>query len=75
MMAAGSPAPVILDTDLGDDIDDTWALMMILGCPQIDLKLIVTASDDTDAKTRLVAKMLWWMVMCPSDFRNEPHMP
>lgn len=58
MMAAGNPAPVILDTDLGDDIDDTWALMMMIGCPQMDLKLVVTASDDTDAKTRLVAKIL-----------------
>ncbi len=53
-----APAPVILDTDLGDDIDDTWALAMLLGCPQVDLKLIVTASDDTPKKTRLVAKLL-----------------
>ena len=53
-----APAPVILDTDLGDDIDDTWALGMLLGTPQVDLKLIVTASDDTPKKTRLIAKML-----------------
>ena len=58
LAAHGAAVPVILDTDLGDDIDDTWALMMLLGCPQVDLKLIVTASDDTDIKTRLVAKML-----------------
>lgn len=51
-------APVILDTDLGDDIDDTWALAMLLGRPELDVKLIVTASGDTPAKTRLVAKML-----------------
>ena len=50
--------PVILDTDLGDDIDDTWALAMVLGCPQLDLKLIVTSTHDTEAKTRLVAKIL-----------------
>ncbi len=53
-----NPVPVILDTDLGDDIDDTWALGMLLGCPQVDMKLIVTAQDDTPAKTRLVAKIL-----------------
>ena len=52
------PVPVILDTDVGDDIDDTWALAMLLGCPQVDLKLIVTSSDDTETKTRLVAKIL-----------------
>jgi len=52
------PVPVILDTDLGDDIDDTWALGMLLGCPQVDLKLIVSACGDTPEKTRLVAKIL-----------------
>jgi inosine-uridine nucleoside N-ribohydrolase len=50
--------PVILDTDIGDDIDDTWALVMLLGLAQVDLKLIVTAVDDTETKTRLVAKIL-----------------
>jgi inosine-uridine nucleoside N-ribohydrolase len=58
LAAAPVPVPVILDTDLGDDIDDTWALAMLLGCPQVDLKLVVTASDDTPKKTRLVAKIL-----------------
>ncbi len=56
--AFAAPSPVILDTDLGDDIDDTWALAMLLGSQQVDLKLIVTASDDTPTKTRLVAKIL-----------------
>lgn len=51
-------APVILDTDLGDDIDDTWALGMLLGRPEMEVKLIVTASGDTPTKTRLVAKIL-----------------
>ncbi len=50
--------PVILDTDMGDDIDDTWALAMLLGHPELDTKLIVTASDNTEIKTRLLAKYL-----------------
>lgn len=50
--------PIILDTDIGDDIDDTWALCMLLGRPEADLKLIVTATDNTPRKTMLVAKML-----------------
>jgi inosine-uridine nucleoside N-ribohydrolase len=37
----------ILDTDIGTDIDDTWALQMILGSPEIDLRLAVTATGDT----------------------------
>jgi len=55
---ATAPVPVILDTDLGDDIDDTWALAMLLGSPQVDVQLIVTAYGDTPTKTRLVAKIL-----------------
>ncbi len=52
------PMPVILDTDAGSDIDDTWAIGMLLGCPQIDLKLIVTGRDNTPRKACLVAKIL-----------------
>lgn len=56
VMAAS--VPVILDTDIGDDIDDTWALCLMLASPELEVKLIVTASDDTPVKTRLLAKML-----------------
>jgi inosine-uridine nucleoside N-ribohydrolase len=57
-LGAGDGVPVILDTDLGDDIDDTWALGMLLGTPSLDLQLIVTAHADTETKTRLVARIL-----------------
>ncbi len=33
--------PVILDTDIGGDIDDTWALGLLLKSPELDLKLVV----------------------------------
>lgn len=56
--ASGTPIPVILDTDIGSDIDDTWALAMLLGMPQLDLKLIVTDYGNTPERTRLVAKIL-----------------
>lgn len=56
--APGASIPVILDTDIGDDIDDTWALSMILGTPQLDVRLITTAFNDTPTKARLLAKML-----------------
>jgi len=53
-----APIPVILDTDIGDDIDDTWALAMLLGMPELDLKLVVTDYGNTPERTRLVAKIL-----------------
>ena len=56
--APGAPTAVILDTDIGDDIDDTWALAMLLGMPELDLKLIVTDYGNTPERTRLVAKIL-----------------
>jgi inosine-uridine nucleoside N-ribohydrolase len=58
MGTATQPVPIILDTDIGGDIDDTWALAMLLGRPEVDLKLIVTEVDNTPAKTQLVAKIL-----------------
>ncbi len=51
-------SPVILDTDLGDDIDDTWALAALLGMPECPLKMVVTAFDNTPKKAALVGKVL-----------------
>jgi len=50
--------PVIFDTDIGGDIDDTWALAFILSCPELDLKLVTTATGNTPEKARIVAKLL-----------------
>lgn len=50
--------PIILDTDIGTDIDDTWALALMLKCPELDIKLITTATGDTTYRAKIVAKML-----------------
>ena len=50
--------PVILDTDIGDDIDDTWALLMLLRMPQFDVKLIVGDYGNAIYRARLLAKLL-----------------
>jgi inosine-uridine nucleoside N-ribohydrolase len=50
--------PVILDTDIGTDIDDTWALAMLLRCPELDLRLVTTATGDTRYRAQIVAGML-----------------
>lgn len=52
------PVPIILDTDIGSDIDDTWALAMMLKSPELDLRLITTNTGDTDYRARLTAKLL-----------------
>lgn len=50
--------PTILDTDIGHDVDDVWALAFLLRCPELDVKLITTTTGDTVYRARLVAKML-----------------
>jgi inosine-uridine nucleoside N-ribohydrolase len=50
--------PVILDTDIGDDIDDTWALLMLLRMPNLDLKLAVGDFGNAIYRARLLAKLL-----------------
>ena len=54
----GGRIPVILDTDIGSDIDDMWALAMLLRSPELDLKLVVTDSGDTVYRAKIAAKML-----------------
>ena len=49
--------PVILDTDIGGDIDDTWALAMLLKSPELDLKLTVSDTGDTVYRAKIIAKM------------------
>ncbi|MCY4014925.1 MAG: nucleoside hydrolase [Gammaproteobacteria bacterium] len=50
--------PVILDTDIGTDIDDTWALAMLLNSPELQLEAVVTSHGDTRYRALLAAKTL-----------------
>jgi inosine-uridine nucleoside N-ribohydrolase len=58
--ASAAPArfPVVLDTDIGDDIDDTWALAMLLRSPQLDLRLVTTTYGKAEYRARVIAKLL-----------------
>lgn len=56
--SARSKIPVILDTDIGDDIDDTWALALLLKSPEVDLKLVVSDRGNTVYRAKIIAKLL-----------------
>lgn len=56
--AASARVPVILNTDIGDDIDDTWALVMLLKCPELDLKLVTTTHGKAVYRAKLVCRIL-----------------
>lgn len=57
---ADQPAkiPVILDTDIGDDIDDTWALGLLLKSPEFDVKLVVGDYGKSSYRAKILAKFL-----------------
>jgi inosine-uridine nucleoside N-ribohydrolase len=57
--APGDKIPILLDTDIGTDIDDAFALALILRSPELALLGVTTVSGDTQARARLAAKILW----------------
>jgi len=50
--------PVILDTDIGDDIDDTWALGLLLRSPEMDVKLVVSDDGKPLYRSKILARFL-----------------
>jgi len=51
------PIPVILDTDIGWDIDDTWALITLLNSPELDLRMVLTSTGNTPAARQIGGKI------------------
>lgn len=50
--------PIILDTDIGGDIDDAWALALILKSPEFDLKMVLTDTGDPAFRGAVAGKYL-----------------
>src|SRR5262249_26844102 len=53
-----APAKIILDTDIGDDIDDAFALGLALNSPEVKILGITTAWGDTKLRATLVDRLL-----------------
>ncbi|HXX43661.1 MAG TPA: nucleoside hydrolase [Candidatus Acidoferrales bacterium] len=49
---------VIIDTDIGDDIDDAFAVSLALNSPDLKIDGITTAWGDTHLRARLVNRLL-----------------
>jgi purine nucleosidase len=49
---------VIFDTDIGDDIDDAYALGLLLRSPEVQVLGVTTAFQDTHLRARLAARFL-----------------
>ena len=53
-----APVPVIIDTDIGSFVDDSFAVVYAAQSSNLDIKLVVTCTDDTTARARVTAKLL-----------------
>ena len=50
--------PIILDTDIGTDVDDALALGLALASPEIDLRAVTIVSGDVRLRARIARKLL-----------------
>jgi len=44
---------IVLDTDIGDDIDDALALALVLHSPEINVQGVTTVFGDTQKRAQL----------------------
>ena len=56
--AAGRPQLVVIDTDIGDDIDDAFALALALRSPELKILGVTTTFGDTELRSRLLDRFL-----------------
>lgn len=54
----GARVPVILDTDIGTDIDDAFALALAVASPEIELRGVTTVSADAYTRALIACRML-----------------
>jgi inosine-uridine nucleoside N-ribohydrolase len=55
---AGVPEKIIIDTDIGDDVDDAFAVALALRSPELQIAGITTSFGDTETRAKLVDRML-----------------
>jgi len=52
------PEKVIIDTDIGDDIDDAFAIALALRSPELQILGITTTFGDTETRAKLLDRFL-----------------
>lgn len=52
------PRRIVLDTDIGTDVDDALALALALASPELELVAITTVAGDTTVRARIAARLL-----------------
>ncbi|MEM1557336.1 MAG: nucleoside hydrolase [Thermoproteota archaeon] len=49
---------IVLDTDIGDDIDDAFALLFALKCRELNLKAVTVVYGDVESRAKLASKLI-----------------
>ena len=53
-----APTPIILDTDIGDDVDDVFALLLAVRDPAYDLRAVTCTYGQVEVRARLARHVL-----------------
>src|SRR5881392_2984078 len=56
--APSSPEKIIIDTDIGDDVDDAFAVALALRSPELQILGITTTFGDTELRAKLTDRLL-----------------
>ena len=56
--SAAHPEKIIIDTDVGDDIDDAFALALAMRSPELEIMGVTTGFGDTETRAKLVDRLL-----------------
>src|ERR1700693_6216752 len=56
--AERAPKKVIIDTDIGDDVDDAFALALAVRSPALRILGVTTTFGDTETRAKLVDRFL-----------------
>jgi inosine-uridine nucleoside N-ribohydrolase len=52
------PMPILLDTDIGTDIDDVYALIIAAVSPEFDLRAVSVVNNDVSLRARIARRVL-----------------
>ena len=64
---------LIIDTDIGTDVDDLWTLAMLPGLANVSLEAVTVVYGDTDLRARLAAVALSAMSIKTPVYRGCEH--
>jgi inosine-uridine nucleoside N-ribohydrolase len=58
LVSTDSPQKIIIDTDIGDDVDDAFAVALALRSPELQILGISTVFGDTQVRVQLLDRLL-----------------